>query len=86
MVLTAMKKLKSALMLLCGLFGILSEIVLSRYDRLLLKGKHTKGKDKSALLKKEFKKVSFLSRISLLFAWLSSFFEMKMINSQPSTL
>ena len=28
-----------------------------RYDRLLLKGKHAKGKDKSVMLKNEFKKV-----------------------------
>ena len=31
---------------------------LRRYDRLLLKGKHTKGRDKSTLLKNEFKKVA----------------------------
>ncbi len=33
---------------------------LRRYDRLLLKGKHTKGRDKSTLLKNEFKKVFHL--------------------------
>ena len=57
---TVTKKLKSKLRLPCELFGVCAEIVLDRYDRLLLKGKHTKGKDKSALLKKEFKKVSFV--------------------------